>query len=222
MGRGLAFGSGEARAAATETLDVVRQAARDAMGEIAVSLGAPGGRSVQVTALYEDPELSLRLGGLSLAAAPWTGPMSVAELDDAILPTLTSAAVAALTRFGVDLDAVQAHLRGEGLLNEAPHIGRGSLEALGFTAHELGRIEADLAAGASLRAAFDAERLGEGFVRDVLGVSAEALADPAFELLAFLNLDADQIRAAEAHVAAHRIQGGDHGQSILGRDLVCG
>ena len=202
--QGLAYGSAEARAAAAEILEVARQAARDAMVEIAVSLGAVGGRSVQVTALYEDAELSLRLGGLSLAAAPWAGPMAVAELDDAIVPTLTSAAAAALTRFDVDLDAVQAHLRGEGLLSEAPHIGRGSLEALGFTAHELGRIEADLAGGASLRAAFAAERLGEGFVRDVLGVTAEALAASDFELLAFLNLDAEQVRAAEAHVAAQR------------------
>ena len=202
--RGMAYGSGEARAAAAEILDVVRQGALEATGEIALSLGAPTDRPVQVTALYEDAELSLRLGGLSLAAAPWGGPVTVAELDDAILPTLASAAVAALTHFGVELEAVQGHLRGEGLLNDAPHIGRGSLEALGFTAHELGRIEADLAAGAGLRAAFGAERLGAGFVRDVLGVSAEALADPAFELLAFLNLDAEQVRAAEAHVAAQR------------------
>ena len=202
--RGLAYGSDEARTAAAEILTLVRDAALSAFGEMAVALGAPVDREVQVTALYEDPELSLRLGGLSLGAAPWAGPIGIAELDDATLPTLTAAAVAALSSFGVDLEAVQKHLRGEGLLAEAPHVGRGALEALGFTDHELGRIEADLAAGSPLRNAFDAGRLGEGFVRDVLGVSAEALAEPGFELLAFLNLDADQVRAAEAHVAALR------------------
>ena len=202
--RGLAYGSEDARTAAAEILTLVRDAALAAMGEMAVALGAPVDREVQVTALYEDPELSLRLGGLSLGPAPWAGPIGIAELDDAILPTLTAAAVAALSGLGADLEAVQRHLRGEGLLTEAPHIGRGALEALGFTDHELGRIEADLANGAPLRTAFGADRLGEGFVRDVLGVSAETLADPDFELLAFLNLDADQIRAAEAHVAGLR------------------
>ena len=202
--RGLTYGSEGGRTAAAEILTLVREAALAAMGEMAVALGAPVDREVQVTALYEDPELSLRLGGLSLGPAPWAGPIGIAELDDATLPTLTATAVAALAGLGVDLEAVQRHLRGEGLLAEAPHIGRGALEALGFTDHELGQIEADLANGAPLRSAFDAGRLGEGFVRDVMGVSAETLAEPDFELLAFLNLDADQVRAAEAHVAALR------------------
>ena len=202
--RGLAYGSQDARSAAAEILTLVREAALAAMGEISIAVGAPMDRDVQVTALYEDAELSLRLGGLSLGAAPWNGPVGTAELDDATLPTLTAAAAAALSHFGVDLEAVQKHLRGEGLLAEAPHIGRGGLEALGFTDHELGRIEADLADGAPLAVAFKADRLGEGFVRDVLGVSADALADPDFDLLAFLNLDADQVRAAEVHVEARR------------------
>ena len=41
--------------------------------------------------------------------------------------------------------------------------------------------------------------LGEGFLRDVLGVSAEALADPAFDTLAFAGFTADEIAAAEAY-----------------------
>ena len=202
--RGIPYGSDAGRSAAAEIMSLVREAALAAVGEIAIALGAPAETDVQVTALYEDAELSLRLGGLSLGAAPWNGPVGLAELDDATVPTLTAAAAEALSRFGVDPEAVQKHLRGEGLLADAPHLGRGALEALGFTDHELARIEADLAAGSDLGAAFDASRLGEGFVRDVLGVSAEALADAEFDLLAFLNLDAEQVRAAELHVAARR------------------
>ncbi len=202
--RGLAYGSDAGRSAAAEILSLVREAALAAMDEIAIAVGVPVDSEAQVTALYDDAELSLRLGGLSLGSAPWNGPVGVAELDDATLPTLTAAAAEALPRFGVDLETVQEHLRGEGLLADAPHIGRGALEALGFTDHELARIEADLAGGSRLTAAFDAGRLGEGFVRDVLGVSAEALADAEFDLLAFLNLDAEQVRAAEAHVTAKR------------------
>ncbi len=204
VGRGLAYGSDDARAAAAEILTLVREAALDAMREAAAAAGTPLDRDFQAIALYEDPEMSLLLGGLSLGAAPCAGPVTVAELEDATVPTLSIPALAALAHFGCDLEAVQRRLRGEGLLSETPHIGRGALEALGFTAHELGRIEADLAEGASLKEAFDVGRLGEGFVRDVLGVPVEAFAEPGFDLLAFLNLDADQVRAAEAHVEVQR------------------
>ena len=41
-------------------------------------------------------------------------------------------------------------------------------------------------------------------MRDVLGVSAEALAEPEFDLLAFIGVTEDQARAAENHVHARR------------------
>ena len=202
--RGLAYGSAAGRAAAAEVLSLVRDAARSAMAELASALGAPETAKTQVTALYEDPELSLRLGGLSLGAQPWCGPVVTAEYEDGTLPTLARATTGALGRFEVEMEAVQRHLRGEGLLADAPHLGRPALEALGFTDHELMLIESDLAAGTPLGQAFSAGRLDEGFVRDVLGASAEALAAPDFDLLAFMGFGEDQVAAAQAHVAARR------------------
>ena len=203
--RGLAYGSDEGRAAAAEILAVAREAAIEAMGEIAAALGAKGPREAPTTALWQDSEVSLRLGGVSLGAEPWAGPLGVAEIGDgSLVSTLTTAAVEGLSGFGVDLLAVQRHVSGEGLLAEAPHVGRPALEALGFTEHEIGLIEAALGAGASLREAFHPEALGEGFVRDVLGVSPEALADPGFDLLSFIGLDAGQVRAAQEHLEQTR------------------
>ena len=202
--RGLAYGSPHGRATAAELLALVRDTAKAAMAEAASALGAPATREIQVTALYEDPYLSLRLGGLSLGAQPWAGPIAVAEFEDGSLTTLTRAAAACLGRFEVAMESVQRHLRGEGLLSDAPHFSRAALEAFGLTEHELGLVESDLASGTQLRRAFAAQRLGEGFVRDVLGVSAEALADPDFDLLAFMGFDETQIAAAEAHFGARR------------------
>ena len=203
--RGLAYGSGQGRAAAAEVLALVREAAIATMGEIASATGARAPREVLTTALWEDAETSLRLGGLSVGPAPWTGPFGVSEIGDGtVLPTLTAAAVEGLSGFGVDLLAIQRHASGEGLLAEAPHLGRPALETLGFTDHEIGGIEAALAEGTPVRDAFAAVRLGEGFVRDVLGVSAEALAESDFDLLAFMGVAEDQIRAAAAHIQARR------------------
>ena len=203
--RGLAYGSEEGRAAAAEILALVREAAISTMGEIASAIGSRAPREVLATALWDDAETRLRLGGLSLGAEPWAGPFGMAEIGDGtLLPTLTAAAVEGLSGFGVDLLAIQRHASGEGLLAEAPHLGRPALEALGFTDHEIGGIEAALGAGTSLRDAFAAGQLGEGFVRDVLGVSAEALSEPDFDLLAFIGVDSDQAREAEAHIQARR------------------
>jgi ribonucleoside-diphosphate reductase alpha chain len=203
--QGLAYGSQAGRTAAAGILALARKTALAAMAEIAAALGAKGRRTAPATALWSDPEVSLRLGGVSLGAEPWTGPLGMAEIGDGtVLPTLTAAAVEGLSGFGVDLLAVQRHVSGEGLLAEAPHLGRAALEVLGFTDHEIGLIEAALGAGARLRQAFTADALGEGFVRDVLGVSAEALAGPGFDLLAFMGLDDAQVGAAEEHLQARR------------------
>ncbi len=202
--RGLSYGSEAGRNAAAGIVAAARTAAMAARGEIASALGAaaPGGASV--TALFEDPEISLRLGGVSLGAAPWTGPLAAFEIEDAVLTTLSPAAIEGLSVFGADLGEVERHIRGEGLLAEAPHLGRPALEALGFTEHEVKAVETALGAGTPLRQAFTAERLGEGFVRDVLGASAEQLADPGFDVLAFAGFGDAEVAAAAVHIAARR------------------
>ena len=62
-------------------------------GELIAELAGAGAP----LALIDDPELSLRLGGVSLGAQPWRGPLSVAEsADGETFATLHSAAIAGL------------------------------------------------------------------------------------------------------------------------------
>jgi ribonucleoside-diphosphate reductase alpha chain len=174
--------------------------ARRLLAEASETATSSGLRNAQVAALVENPELSLRLGGLSLAGAPWTGPVMQSEIDDGVIAVLSGATVEALGRLGVDVADVEAHARGVDLLAETPVIGRGALEALGFTAHEIAKAEAALAAGAAIRRAFAPEVLGEGFVQDVLGVPADQLTAPDFDLLGFIGHSPADIAKAEAHV----------------------
>jgi ribonucleoside-diphosphate reductase alpha chain len=165
---------------------------------------AHGLRHSEVTALYSDPDLALRLGGVTLGAEPWTGPLTVAQTDDgSLLPHLSPAALTGLKALGVDPALAERRLLGEGDLSEAPAINPTSLMAKGFTDHEIGLAEQALPLARSLRAAFAPAVIGPGFAQDVLGVPADALADPAFDLLAFAGFTPQQIAAAQVHACGH-------------------
>jgi ribonucleoside-diphosphate reductase alpha chain len=190
----------QARACAEIGGPAAADTARRLYARVAKAVGGVGLRNCQTTILTSDPELELRLGGLPLGAAPWPGAITEIELVDDGLRALSGAAIEGLERLGVDVAAAEAHARGSGLLAEAPGLGRAALQAKGFTSHEIGKVEAALATGAALELAFSPGLLGEGFVRDVLGATPEAVSAAGFDLLTFAGFSADEIEAARAHV----------------------
>ncbi|HEY1448472.1 MAG TPA: ribonucleotide reductase, partial [Caulobacteraceae bacterium] len=158
-----------------------------------------GLRNAQLTSGGEDPGTSLRLGAVSLGAAPWAGPRRLAETDDGdVFAVVDDAALAGLSRLGLDLELARTHVLGAGTLDGVP--GLDSLIAAGFTDHEIAAADAGLARAARLREAFAPKVIGEGFVRDVLGAGAEALADPDFDTLALAGLTQEARAAAEVYV----------------------
>ena len=174
------------------------------LADVLKAAKAHGLRHAEVTALFADAELSLRLGGASLAGEAWSGPLTVAETDDGVLLThLSTEARAGLVALGVDPAAAERRLLGEGDLAEAPGVDHARLQALGFTAHEIGLAEQALPVLRDLRAAFAPAIVGAGFAQDVLGAPAQALTDPAFDLLAFAGVSANDIAAAQAHACGH-------------------
>ena len=165
-----------------------RQAAAELLAEL-VRAGAP-------IALVDAPELSLRLGGVSLGAEPWRGPLSTAETADGeTLPTLHAAALGGLDALSLDLEEARVEALGLRLFADGPGISRADLNAAGFTEHEIGRAEAMLAMGADLKTAFAANVVGEGFVRDVLGAQSGDLG--GFDTLRAAGFSADQVAEAE-------------------------
>ena len=160
-----------------------------------------GLRNAETTGLWSDPELSLRLGGASLGARPWRGPLTAIETADGETAAVVSdAAARGLWRMGADFDAATLALLGARDLDDAPGINLAALRERGFTDHEIAAIQAALPFASDLRAAFTPAVLGEGFVRDVLGASAEALEDAALDVLALAGFGPAEIAAASAHV----------------------
>ncbi|HEX4199358.1 MAG TPA: ribonucleotide reductase [Caulobacteraceae bacterium] len=163
--------------------------------------GRHGLRHMQVTGLYDDPELALRLGLSATGAAPWSGPIAISETSDgATLRSLAPAAIDGLRAIAADPDDAVTALLGHRSLEGAPGVDPAALHERGFTDHELDAVTAALPTSASLRDAFSAAVVGEGFVRDVLGAPAEAIDDPDLDVLAIAGFTTEQIAAAERHI----------------------
>ena len=181
-------------------LDYDSDAARETARELYLAAErATAGGGVGL-ALFRDPELELRLGGGRLSAEPWAGPLTVAESADGnTARVLSEAAIRGLALAGVDAAEAQALLLGRADLTDAPGVSHAALLARGFTDHEIAAVEAALPLVTELRGAFSPSVIGDGFLRDVMGASAEQLADPQFDALALMGFTLAEIAAAQAH-----------------------
>jgi ribonucleoside-diphosphate reductase alpha chain len=135
---------------------------------------------------------------VSTGAAPWAGPVGAVETADGeVLVVLRAEVEAGLGALGLSPEVGHGAV-GSRRLAGAPHLDPARLRPLGFTAYEIGAIEAALPAAQTLNAAFAV--LEPGFVQDVLGVTADDASDPAFDRLRALGLSPGQIAAATFHV----------------------
>ncbi len=93
-----------------------------------------------------------------------------------------------------------AHAVGHGSIGNCPGINTTSLIGHGFGARELEKIEAALPSAFDIRFVFNQWTIGEDFCKKTLGIPAEKLNDPAFDLLRHLGFTKAQIDAANDHV----------------------
>ncbi|MDP3659919.1 ribonucleotide reductase [Phenylobacterium sp.] len=193
VAQGLDYDSDEGRAAAA------------GLFSNAAAAVAAGARGADVgLAVFDDPELALRLGGGPTGAGPWTGPLNWAETaDGAVVRTLALAASCGLQALGVDAAAARDWALGHGDLAGSPAIDHAALHARGFTAHEIATVEAILPLAGALNEAFAPDVVGEGFVRDVLGATEEDLASPNFDVLTFAGFTKPDIALAQAYALGH-------------------
>jgi ribonucleoside-diphosphate reductase alpha chain len=171
------------------------------MSDALTKARATGLRNAETIALYTDDEMVLRLGGISLSAAPWTGAITVAETEDGtIIRTLSQATIEGLRHLELNIDSAAVHVLGRGDLTDAPVINPTSLKAKGLTDHEIDAAEVTLRLTGDIRLAFSPSILGEGFLKDILGVDSEALSAPNFNTLDHLGFSAEAIKQAQIHV----------------------
>ncbi len=98
------------------------------------------------------------------------------------------------------VEEIVAYAVGHGTLGNAPEINPTALIGHGFGAEEIAKIEAALPTAFDIRFVFNQWTLGEDFCTRVLGIPAEKLRDPAFDLLRHLGFGRAQVEAANAHV----------------------
>jgi len=198
IAQALRFGS----APALRFVDAAVTAAR--AGVVAARAAWPG--SATDLEGWAPREAGLMLGGLSLGASPWAGPIGRAETADGVVfPVVKAPALLGLDRLGVSGADARRHALGLHTLAGAPGVNPEALRALGFTDHEIGLAEGALAVAASLEAAFSPQVLGAGFVRDVLGADPDAA---GFDALAAAGVSAaDRKAAAAAIFGAQTLEG---------------
>ncbi|HEX3160936.1 MAG TPA: vitamin B12-dependent ribonucleotide reductase [Pseudolabrys sp.] len=110
-----------------------------------------------------------------------------------------------------DIAEIEAYAVGHGNLAQAPAINHTTLKAKGFTDEAIAKVEKALPTAFDIKFAFNKWTLGEEFCRDKLGISAEDLASPSFDLLAAIGFGKREIEAANIHVCgAMTVEGAPH------------
>ncbi|MFQ6551990.1 vitamin B12-dependent ribonucleotide reductase [Aestuariibius insulae] len=110
---------------------------------------------------------------------------------------------AALTKLGygsAQIEEIISHAVGHGTLGNAPGINHTSLIGHGFGPAEIEKIEAALPSAFDIRFVFNQWTLGEEFCTGTLGIPADKLNDPTFDLLGSLGFAKADIEAANSHV----------------------
>ncbi|MWD28793.1 vitamin B12-dependent ribonucleotide reductase [Aquicoccus sp. SCR17] len=110
---------------------------------------------------------------------------------------------AALEKLGygsAQIEEIVSYAVGHGTIGNAPAINHTTLIGHGFGQAQLDKIEAALGAAFDIRFVFNQWTLGEEFCRETLGIPAEKLNDPTFDLLKHLGFTRRDIEAANDHV----------------------
>ncbi|KGJ15657.1 vitamin B12-dependent ribonucleotide reductase [Paracoccus sanguinis] len=110
------------------------------------------------------------------------------------------AALETLGYGSAQIEEIVAYAVGHASLGNCPGINHAALVGHGFGPRELEKVDAALASAFDIRFVFNQWTLGEEFCKGTLGIPAEKLADPSFDLLRHLGFTKAQIDAANDHV----------------------
>jgi ribonucleoside-diphosphate reductase alpha chain len=120
----------------------------------------------------------------------------------------------ALARLGYtpkQADEIVRYCRGAGTLTGCPHVNPASLKAKGFTDAVLAKVEEQLPSTFELPFVFNRWTLGDDFLSGTLGIDAETLGTPGFDVLTHLGFTKAEIEAANTFVCGTMtIEGAPH------------
>ena len=110
------------------------------------------------------------------------------------------AALETLGYGSAEIEEVIAHAVGHASLGNCPGINHTALIGHGFGPREIEKIEAALPTAFDIRFVFNQWTLGEEFCTGTLGIPADKLNDPTFDMLRHLGFTKAQVDAANDHV----------------------
>ncbi|WP_434615220.1 vitamin B12-dependent ribonucleotide reductase [Azospirillum sp. B2RO_4] len=94
------------------------------------------------------------------------------------------------------IEEIALYAVGHGTLKNAPGVNHESLKAKGFTDELLERLEGNLATAFDIKFVFNRWTIGADFCTQTLGIPAETLDAPGFDLLSHIGFTKAQIEAA--------------------------
>lgn len=128
-----------------------------------------------------------------------------------IINRAVPAALRALGYRESEIAEIEAYAVGHGSLSNAPGINASTLKAKGFTDEAIAKVEKALPTAFDIKFAFNRWTFGEDFIRDQLGIGAEAIAAPGFDLLQAVGFTKREIEAANVHICgAMTVEGAPH------------
>ncbi|QQO11958.1 vitamin B12-dependent ribonucleotide reductase [Bradyrhizobium diazoefficiens] len=128
-----------------------------------------------------------------------------------IINRAVPAALRALGYRESEIAEIEAYAVGHGSLSNAPGINASTLKAKGFTDEAIAKVEKALPTAFDIKFAFNKWTFGEDFIRDQLGIGAEAIAAPGFDLLQAVGFTRREIEAANVHICgAMTVEGAPH------------
>jgi ribonucleoside-diphosphate reductase alpha chain len=179
-------------------------AAREAWDEV-ISLGqAHGFRNAQVSVIAPTGTIGLVMDCDTTGIEPDFALVKFKKLaGGGYFKIINHAVPEALRTLGYSehtISAIVTHAVGHGTLKDAPHINHETLAAKGFTPEKIAAIEAGLASAFDIKFVFNKWTLGEAFCDEVLGLTAEQMNAPGFDLLSAIGFSKAEIEAANEHV----------------------
>jgi ribonucleoside-diphosphate reductase alpha chain len=110
-----------------------------------------------------------------------------------------------------DIAEIEAYAVGHGTLSNAPGVNHSTLRTKGFTDEAIAKAEKAVKSAFDIKFAFNKWTFGEEFCLKTLGIPADELAKPTFDMLAFLGFTRREIEAANIHVCgAMTVEGAPH------------
>ncbi len=159
-----------------------------------------GLRNSQVTSLFDDAELALRLG-VSLGDKAVGDLLTVMETEDGVsVPTIKACVIKGLHAISHNWGDVRGILLGSRSLIDAPHINIASLKSKGLSEFEINRLEAALLTTSSLAEVFSPRHIDAAFIQDIWGLTESDISDPTLNLLNVMGFSTSEIREAASHI----------------------